>query len=150
MGFCVACEGWPAVRDFCGPTVLTRSVPDFIGASHHSNNAGELAGIYYALCWISEYERAHGLDPGLSFVLEYDSAYAADVIRRLARPRRNLTLVLRSRRILDRVRFHIDWVQINSHTGKFQNERADQLAACGAAGIVVQNGSVIRWASLST
>eukprot|EP00959_Pyramimonas_sp_CCMP1952_P412069 8634773-Pyramimonas_sp.AAC.1 len=97
-----------------------------------------------------EYERARAPAEDALFVLEYDSTYAADVIRRRVRPRRNLTLVLRSRRILDRVRSPIAWKKVSSHTGHYLSERADQLAARGAAGMSVQGASVFRWAALST
>ena len=124
--------------DFCGPSVLDSFDPNYIGASGHSNNVGELGALYHALFWLREIQ--HNGD----CVIEYDSTYAAQAVRRLQRARMNISLVLKARGLLDELSEYcsITWSKIDSHTGHFLNERADQLANCGAAGIT-------RWGSAS-
>ena len=82
-------------------------------------------------------------------VIEFDSEYAADVIRRLARARSNLRPVLKARHIFDQVAHNLVWRKVESHTHQFLNERADMLANCGASGIASGLAETRRWAQPS-
>ena len=143
-GFTVAGTALTSILDFCGPTAIDPCTATFIGASGHTNNVGELAALYFALCWIlcTDHEGP--------FVLEFDSEYAAGSIRRFLRTRTNLTLVINARAIYDQVANKVIWKKVKAHTGLFLNERADLLANCGASGIVCGLPDVIRWAGFSS
>ena len=139
-GFTVAKFTAPLLLDFCGPTVLDTLSPSFIGAAHHSNNVGELSALYYALKWIAFHTSA-----GDQLVLEYDSEYAAQTIQRTYRARSNLSLILNACAAYDLVASRIAWRKIEAHAGLFLNERADQLAKCGARGITRGAADIQRW-----
>ena len=88
----------------------------------------------------------------LSIVIEFDSQYAADVVRRHIRARRNLSLVIRTRQIPDSIDHHITWTKVVSHTGAVLNDRADHLADCGANRLsspLSSASTVSRWARAS-
>jgi ribonuclease HI len=147
-GFTVAHAS--VVADFCGPSVLDPGHAAFVGVCRHSNNVGEVAAILFGLCWAAEFISqctARG-DLVPNIVLEYDSQYAADVIRRITRPRTNLTVIINARGVYDQVAEFISWRQVASHTGQFLSERADLLANCGANGIFSGRDDIIRWAKL--
>ena len=80
-------------------------------------------------------------------ILEYDSDYAAKVTQRVFRARSNLSLVLRTRAAYDAVAARVIWRKVEAHTGSFLNERADQLAKCGARGIIRGAAEVLLCAS---
>jgi len=130
-GFTVAIQGESSLRDFCGPIITCNSHVDYLGATHHSNNVGELTAALLGLAWVSSFAQ-----PFETIVFEFDSDYAASAIRRLTRPRSNIQLILRARALLDSLSQTIQWTKVTSHTDQFLNERADALAKCGAHGIL--------------
>eukprot|EP00930_Biecheleria_cincta_P047949 TRINITY_DN3334_c0_g1_i5.p1 TRINITY_DN3334_c0_g1~~TRINITY_DN3334_c0_g1_i5.p1 ORF type:complete len:237 (+),score=31.87 TRINITY_DN3334_c0_g1_i5:83-793(+) len=140
-GFTVAKHDCLQLEDYCGPTTLDSSSFLFIGADVHTNNVGELSAIFFALCWVADYHV-----PGQSYVLEYDSVYAAQVVQRLSRARLNLTLVLRARSAFDSAGNLVDWQKVAAHRGHFLNERADTLAKLGAGGTSLGAAACSRWA----
>ena len=142
-GFTVSQSSNAELSDFCGPVVLDPQASDFVGASRHTNNVGELCALLFALHWIHDHVALE------SFVLEFDSMYASDAIRRRSRTRTNLSLVLRARSVLDSIMSKgakISWHKVEAHVGFFLNERADQLAGCGSAGICVGGPLINEWA----
>ena len=73
----------------------------------------------------------------------------SDAIRRRSRTHTNLSLVLRARSVLDSIMSKgakISWHKVEAHVGFFLNERADQLAGCGSAGICVGGPLINEWA----
>ena len=76
-------------------------------------------------------------------ILEYDSAYAAGITRKLLRPKCSLRLALACRAALDEVAAKVTWRKAKSHTGLFLNDRADALAKCGVGGLYV--GNTLSW-----
>ena len=124
--------------------VLGTQAPDFADAGRHTNNVGEPCALLFTLHWIHDHISLE------SFIIEFDSLYASDAIWRRLRPRTNIALVLRARSVLDSIMSSgakISWQKVEAHMGYFLNERADQLAACGAAGICVGGPSILEWAS---
>lgn len=95
---------------------------------------GEVAAIPFGLCWAADFSSHAGARGAVvpTITIEYDSQYAADVIRKIIRPRTNLSISLRARDVMDQVAPLIQWRKVASHTGQFLNERADLLANCGA------------------
>ena len=123
-GFTVARADAPYLADFCGPISVSPLHPHYVGASRHSNNVAEVAAILFACRYIV----SAGISGDVS--IEYDSDYAAGVVRRRTRPSTHFTLVINARAALDfaATRARITWIKVESHTGHFLNERADQLA----------------------
>ena len=140
-GFTVCGAALPGLCDFCGACELDPTAAGYVGATFHSNNVAELIAMIFALHWACDY----GGDTTAPIILEYDSEYAAQAVQRIIRTRVNLALVLRGRAVYDLVADRIVWRKVQSHTGLFLNERADQLAKCGAGGIVSGRDSVLRW-----
>ena len=150
-GFTVASPSLTELKDYCGTTILDPHDPGFIGARRHTNNVGELSAMFFALSWAQEYISSSSSSSSPSaIVIEYDSEYAAGVARRRIRGRANCRLVLRLRHIYDQVAGHVIFRKVESHTGVFLNERADQLAGCGASGIVCGLADTHRWACSSS
>jgi len=129
-GFTVARPSSSHLLDFCGPVVVDTNSVDFLGATCHSNNVGELTAALLALAWIHYF-----VPSGATVVLEYDSEYAISAIRGLSRPRTNVQLILRARALLELLSQTILWTKVESHTYQLLNDRADTLAKCGASGI---------------
>ena len=84
----------------------------------------------FALAWIIRFTAGD-----LQVVLEYDSDYAANSLRRFVAPRCNIALIVKGRTICDMVSHRITWRKVVSHTGLLLNDRADTLANCGAYNI---------------
>jgi ribonuclease HI len=124
---------------------LAPDQPGYIGAQRHTNNVGELSAFYFSLSWVVDFIASSPSSP--SFIIEYDSEYAAGVAQRHLRGRANLQLVLRLRHLFDQVACQIAFRKVESHTGQFLNERADHLADCGACGLLRNPADVHRWAS---
>ena len=142
-GFTVSLPSESVLRDFSGPVDLAPGSQFFVGATHHSNNAAELSSLIFALHWVLERSLP-------SAVIEFDSTFASDAVRRLSRPRTNLVLVLRARTVVDACAaagINLFWHKVAAHRGFYLNERADQLANCGAAGMIVDADAIRRWAS---
>jgi ribonuclease HI len=123
------------LADFCGPVVISATNPYFAGAKAPTNNTGELSGLLMALSWLKA-AWGEAVIPFAPVRFEYDSDYAANMARRIWKPRENVALILAVRRLLDRVpaRVPITWAHVYSHTGNELNERADLLAKVGAKG----------------
>ena len=150
-GFTVSLPGTAPLLDFCGPTVLAESDPCYIGARRHSNNVGELSAMFYALSFIRDHIRTSwSSSSSVSYCIEYDSEYAANIARRLSRARQNIRLALHVRRLVDELGQCLEWRKVESHTGLFLNDRADELAECGASGLFSGLPDVRRWASLAS
>lgn len=132
-GFSILPSSGGTSIDMCGPVDLTLEGPlsDLQAAQHKSNNVGELCAMLHCLCWLTH----NRLAPRVT--IAYDSTYACNTITGVWHPRANLSLVLRCRQVYSIVRtiMEVDWHKVESHTGDFHNERADQLADCGARGI---------------
>jgi len=127
-GFTVATpsSGW--LFDACGPVALAPLSPEYLGAARLSNNTGELTAMVVALRWL-----LHAGFP--SARLEYDSQYAADVVRKVSRPHTNLTLVLQARRAFEDCEsrgISVLFVKVRGHSNNALNDRADGLAEAGA------------------
>ena len=139
-GFTVARQGIQRLCDFSGSTVIDPHAADFIGATAHSNNVGELLALIYAMSWLQQY--------GMEFrcVIEYDSEFAAQTVQRIYNTRSHLGLVLKARRLHDALSNQIFWRKVSSHTGQYLNDRADHLAKCGAVGIFVGQRDITAWA----
>lgn len=123
--------------------MLIQIDPMYVGASRHTNNAGELTALLFAMCWLLDSEMQ------VPCVLEYDSEFAAHVVQRRYHCRFHLGLVLRARRIYDRVAHLIRWRKIDAHTGEFLNERADQLAKFATTAACLDSERVKFWARAS-
>jgi ribonuclease HI len=134
-GFTVSLPGKAFLADFSGPVVISPLNPYFAGAKAPTNNTGELTGLLMALSWLDAAWR-EAVIPLAPVRFEYDSDYAANMARRIWRPRDNVALILAVRRLLDRVptQVPISWAHVYSHTGDELNERADLLAKVGAKG----------------
>ncbi len=121
--------------DFAGPVVTCPQAAFFAGAKAPTNNTGELTGLLRALTWLAAAwsESAFAIAP---VRFEYDSDYAANMSRRVWRPKENVVLILAVRRQLDIVsrRAPVAWKHVFSHTGDLLNDRADLLAKVGAKG----------------
>ena len=118
--------------EMCGPVDLPQSAP-FAAvqvAQRLSNNVGELCAILHGLYWVSQNRQIRQL------TIAYESDSASNMIRRIWHPRTNISLILACREALAAVECFatVEWHKVESHTGDFHNERADKLAACGAAG----------------
>ena len=133
-----------AALDYCGPFVGSPSSA-FEGI-RSTNNAGELLAMLFALRWIHAYVQqapdpdGHG-DWNGTFVIEYDSTYAYAVTTKLQRPASNGKLVVANRRAHELVRHCVVFRKAVAHTGLALNERADELAKCGASGICMGIGA---------
>ena len=79
-------------------------------------------------------------------VIEFDSEYAAGIVRRSLAPKENLRLAIACRAALDDVTATIIWWGALAHTGLALNERADRLAKCGARQI--SRGMSAGWCTL--
>ena len=140
------------------------------GAEHGSNNTGELCGILEALLWATTIaspstssssaapssSSSHLSSPSsptsdssLSamkiFEIRYDSEYAAKVITGAYRAAKNVKLVEAAQKALQSVRSSgatVRFKHVKGHSGDIFNDRADELAKCGAQGSVCKIG---RW-----
>ena len=147
--YCFLELGHP-LRFLCAPIELCPTGANFAGALAHSNNVGELSAILFALYWLYDYLCSCSADlshPEIlpAAVIEYDSVYAADAIRRRSRVRTNVDLVLKARHSFDEIARFTTWLKVSSHTGQFLKGRADQLANCGAIGIASGPADIAGW-----
>jgi ribonuclease HI len=134
-GFTASIPGFAHLIDFAGPVVTSPLNPYFAGAKAPTNNTGELSGILMALSWLlAAWEDL--IIPFAPVRFEFDSDYAANMARRVWKPRENIALILAVRRLLDRVpaQVPVTWAHVFSHTGNDLNDRADLLAKVGAKG----------------
>ena len=113
-----------------GPVITDSNARGFLGATHGTNNTGELQAIGEVLMWANEH-----MDSNQSLLIRYDSTYAAMITQPVYTASSNRQLALRvqtlyrHRRAIAPVFFsHVD-----AHTGHKWNECADTLANRGRA-----------------
>lgn len=135
-GFTVALPGARTTLDFAGPVALSTHY-GFIGAEIHSNNTGELSGLFFALRWVATQFR------GPRIIIEFDSTYAAGIACKRIKLSRNLALAMAVRIAHELVCVPIVWRKAAAHTGSILNGHADSLAKYGAAGNVL--GDAFDW-----
>ena len=110
----------PGITTYCGP----------VTTSYLSNNAAELCGGIAAL------QAAIALVPQGPITIGYDSEYAKQVITGGWRPKRHSRLAAFARNLLYQLSAShaIVWKHIDSHTGNYLNELADNMATLGSEG----------------
>ena len=111
-----------------GPVITDSTSRGFLGATHGTNNTGELQAIGEVLMWANEH-----MDNNQSLLIRYDSTYAAMIAQSVYTVRSNRQLALRVQ-TLYRHRSAIAPVffsHVDAHTGHKWNECADRLANRG-------------------
>ena len=136
-GFTVSNPHADSQTDLHGPVVTSPSSNEYLGAGRLSNNTGELTELIWALWYIV------ALAPAECHI-QYDSKYAANMTRGSWRPQTNIKLVIAARNALEAAsrRTTITWSHVYGHLGNTLNERADQLAKCGAQANHLQSSDV--------
>ena len=133
-----------------GMVVDEADQPGYIGARAHTNNTGELSGLWYAL------ERAERRAPGRGReVIHTDSLYALNMTTGKWMPRtkgrRNAAMVADMRRKWRRVQRlrpgEVALQHVRSHIKVPGNELADWLADQGAAGATMTLERATMWMS---
>jgi len=115
--------------DACGPVDLEGS--NCHGAEKHSNNTAELTAAIVAMKWLLTCPAIGDV------VIKYDSEYSHSITVGDWKPHANFRLAAKARRLwttLAQKNPNVSWLHVDSHTGDFLNERADELADLGAGG----------------
>ena len=112
----------------CGPVVTNRDHPQWRGADRATNNTGEVSAIIEALRWVKEQQYA-------SATIRYDSQYAAFQTQSKWKAKSNKVLILAARGTLKDAAhaLSVGFLHVKGHSGDKWNDRADELAAEGAA-----------------
>ena len=119
-----------ATRAFAGPVVTDPDNAEFCGALTSTNNTAELSALYSAMLWILR----RPTDPTTIDIL-FDSTWAANVARRLWRPKVNRGIAGQVQRAVEQVLeagHQLCWHHVRAHKGHTMNELADEAAAKGA------------------
>ena len=126
----------PIVKAY-GPVNVDQLSPFHLGANVGSNNTGELSAIMEVLLLL-----AHPDNTYTSATINYDSKWAASMVKGTARPKRNKQMVNLARLLLQRVRdkVQIEWKWVKGHTGDSGNEIADELADQGKTSLEGHGG----------
>jgi ribonuclease HI len=97
-----------------------------------SNNTGELSAICEALRWLQEERQSP-----VAATIRYDSTYAANIASGAYKASKNKLLAAEAQRLYREVSgvHALALEHIRGHTGERWNERADQLANLGSAGL---------------
>ena len=115
------------IRKRCGPVIVDKTHPEWLGAEERTNNTAELSAQWWSLKWIQEAKIVKAK-------LFYDSSYAAMVTQGVAKPKTNKLLALEVRQKQRAVSkdAEINFHHVRAHKGHWWNEKADQLANAGA------------------
>jgi ribonuclease HI len=119
-----------------------------------TNNTAELTAIGEALIWCNQFLTTSPPPSNISrIVIRYDSEYAAKSVQGIFNGKKNVELIAAVRKqyaALQRVgsipsgqsssAMVIDFVHVKGHSKSRWNDRADELAAFGAAGRVCSEG----------
>ena len=136
-GFVVAQPGILSDRgelqlvEHCGPVITIRGEVGDIGATSPTNNTAEISALAATFRWLLS-----GAEVAQSVNILYDSTWAANITRRLWRPKTNREAASSVQRLLERVTeagFVISWHHVKAHLGHYMNEAADVAAKRGSA-----------------
>ena len=113
-----------------GPVIIDTTHPSFIGATHGSNNTGELSAIGEVLRWVNE--RFDNND-SRSVLIRYDSKYAAMVAQKLWSAKSNIQLARTVQLLYTETSKHrtVYFSHVKGHSNHKWNEYADKLANRG-------------------
>ena len=113
-----------------GPVIIDTTHPSFIGATHGSNNTGELSAIGEVLRWVNERFDNNDSRPVL---IRYDSKYAAMVAQKLWSAKSNIQLARTVQLLYTETSKHrtVYFSHVKGHSNHKWNEYADKLANRG-------------------
>ena len=117
-------------KAFAGPVVVDPDHSEYCGAYQKTNNTAELSALLMAMNYIHNNFEA----PGKIYIL-YDSTWAANVARRIWRPKVNKAIAGRLQRAVDKVLeegHQLEWHHVKAHKGHVLNELADAAADKGS------------------
>ena len=117
-------------KAFAGPVTTDPDHEDFCGAYQKTNNTAELSALIMAMNYIYNNFEA----PGRIDIL-YDSTWAANVARRIWRPKVSKAIAGRLQRAVEKVieeGRQLEWHHVKAHKGHVLNELADAAADKGS------------------
>lgn len=124
-------------------TVRNQPAPRWLGSERSSKNTEELSAVGEALWHVVLYGA-----PNIRHEILTDSQYTIDLLEGKSVPSSNKIMIRYLQRLHKRAKrqFDLHLIKVGSHTNVEGNEKADGLAALGAAGHCSAHG---RWSDLS-